>query len=183
VREIGLRYRNQSAKAETLTAPVGNRVGIRRGPGANRKEGPCHSLARRVKGQQERVVRGNGPFLGPLEVWRVDHRSSAECGEDRERNILGETGWNNMRDQRVEIRKWLGPVGVLKRTVWWPSGQVRIGNVVSDASYTLLRERRASMTGSVECHPPCSCCLGVDLKPIPRARLTHRPDDGGRKDL
>jgi hypothetical protein len=46
---IGLIYRNQSAKAETLTRPVGNRVGIGRGPGANRKEGVCHSLARMGK--------------------------------------------------------------------------------------------------------------------------------------
>jgi hypothetical protein len=30
-----VRYRNQSAKAEILTGPVGNRVGIGRGPGAN----------------------------------------------------------------------------------------------------------------------------------------------------
>jgi hypothetical protein len=34
-RGIGLRYRNQSAKAETLTGPVRNRVGIGWGPGAN----------------------------------------------------------------------------------------------------------------------------------------------------
>jgi hypothetical protein len=30
--------------AETSTGPMGNRVGIRRGTGANRKEGACHSL-------------------------------------------------------------------------------------------------------------------------------------------
>jgi hypothetical protein len=42
----------------------------------------------------------------------------AGCGEeDRERNIWGETGRNNMRDQREEIRKWPGLCGVLKRTV------------------------------------------------------------------
>jgi hypothetical protein len=46
---ISLRYRNQSAKAETLTRPVWNRVGIRRGLGANRREGAYHSLARRGK--------------------------------------------------------------------------------------------------------------------------------------
>jgi hypothetical protein len=45
-RGIGLRYRKQSAKVETMTGPVGNRVGIRRDTGANRKEGACHSLAR-----------------------------------------------------------------------------------------------------------------------------------------
>jgi hypothetical protein len=42
-----------------------------------------------------------------------------------------------MRDQREEIRKWPGPGGVLKRTEWWPSGQVGTGNAVSDASYVL----------------------------------------------
>jgi hypothetical protein len=45
---------------------MGNRVGIGRGPGANRKEGACYSLARWVKGHtREREVRGNGPFMGP----------------------------------------------------------------------------------------------------------------------
>jgi hypothetical protein len=29
-----------------MTEPVGNRVGIGRDTGANRKEGACHSLAR-----------------------------------------------------------------------------------------------------------------------------------------
>jgi hypothetical protein len=42
-----------------------------------------------------------------------------------------------MRDQREEIRKWSGPGGVLKRTVWWPSCWVSTGNAVSDASYVL----------------------------------------------
>jgi hypothetical protein len=56
-----LRYRNQSAKAETLTGPVGNRVRIGQGLGANRKKGACHSLARREK-DSKRVVRGNCPF-------------------------------------------------------------------------------------------------------------------------
>jgi hypothetical protein len=42
-----------------------------------------------------------------------------------------------MRDQREEIRNWLGLGGVLKRTVWWLSGQVGTGNTVSDASYVL----------------------------------------------
>jgi hypothetical protein len=59
-REIGLRHRNQSAKAEILTRTVGNTVGIGRGPGANRREGVYHSLARRGKGharEREREVR------------------------------------------------------------------------------------------------------------------------------
>jgi hypothetical protein len=40
-------------------------------------------------------------------------------------------------DWREEIRSWPGPGDVLKRTVWWPSGQVRTDNAVSDASYIL----------------------------------------------
>jgi hypothetical protein len=32
------------------------------GLGANRREGAYHSLARRGKGQQEREVKGNGPY-------------------------------------------------------------------------------------------------------------------------
>jgi hypothetical protein len=58
-----LRYRKQSDKAETMTGPVGNRVGIGKDTGANRKEGACHSLARWEKDNM-RVVRGNGPFQG-----------------------------------------------------------------------------------------------------------------------
>jgi hypothetical protein len=42
-----------------------------------------------------------------------------------------------MIDWREEMRNRLGPVGVLKMTVWWPSGQVRTGNAVSDVSYVL----------------------------------------------
>jgi hypothetical protein len=55
----------------------------------------------------------------------VDHRTLGGRGEeDREGNIQGENGWNSMIDWRKEIRNWLGLGGVLKRTVWWPSGQV-----------------------------------------------------------
>jgi hypothetical protein len=36
---IGLRYRNQPAKAEPLTGPVGNRVGIGLGPGSQQERG------------------------------------------------------------------------------------------------------------------------------------------------
>jgi hypothetical protein len=60
------------------------------------------------------------------------------CGEGRKRNIRGEIRWNNMREQREEIRKWLGSGGVLKRTVQWPSGQVRTGNAVSDLMDSVL---------------------------------------------
>jgi hypothetical protein len=56
-------------------------------------------------------------------------------GEDREGNIWGEIGRNNMIGRREEIRNWQGTGGVLKRTVWWPSGQVRTGKAVADASY------------------------------------------------
>jgi hypothetical protein len=51
--------------AETLARPVGNRVGIGRGPGASRGEGAYHSLARRGKNMQEREVIGSSPFKGP----------------------------------------------------------------------------------------------------------------------
>jgi hypothetical protein len=73
---VGLRYRNQSAKAETLIGSVGNRVRIGRGPEASRREGACHSLARREKDMQEREVRGNGPFKGPSASgeWVTGHK-------------------------------------------------------------------------------------------------------------
>jgi hypothetical protein len=49
----------------------------------------------------------------------VGHCKYAGCGEeDRERNIQGEVGQNNMKEQREEIREWPGPGGILKRTVW-----------------------------------------------------------------
>jgi hypothetical protein len=49
---------------------------------------------------------------------------------------------------------------VLKRTVWWPSGQVGTDNAVLDA-YSLWESGwEVSMTGSGS-HPPCSCFWGV----------------------
>jgi hypothetical protein len=45
----------------------------------------------------------------------------------------GENGINNMRDWREEIRNWPELGDVLKRTVWWPSGQVGTDNAVLDA--------------------------------------------------
>jgi hypothetical protein len=42
-----------------------------------------------------------------------------------------------MRDRREEIRNLPGLGGVLKMTVWWPSGQVGTGNAVPDAFYVL----------------------------------------------
>jgi hypothetical protein len=62
VRGNGLRYRNQSAKAETLAEPVGNRVGIGRGPGANRKEGGVPNVVRREK-DSKRVVGRNSLMM------------------------------------------------------------------------------------------------------------------------
>jgi hypothetical protein len=111
---------------------MGNRVVIERGPGANRKEGAYHSLARR-ENDSKRMVTGNAPR-------GLASRSPdiAGCGEeDRKGNIREEIGRNNMRDQREEIRKWPGLCGVLKRTVRWPSGQVWTGNAVSATSYVL----------------------------------------------
>jgi hypothetical protein len=37
----------------------------------------------------------------------VGHQTYGERGEDREGNIRGENGQNNMRDQMEEIRNWL----------------------------------------------------------------------------
>jgi hypothetical protein len=34
-------------------------------------------------------------------------------------------------------KEMAGPGGVLKRTVWWPGGQVGTGSAVSDASCVL----------------------------------------------
>jgi hypothetical protein len=42
-----------------------------------------------------------------------------------------------MRKKREDIIKWPEPGGVLKRKVWWSSGQVGTVNAVSDASYVL----------------------------------------------
>jgi hypothetical protein len=74
---------------------------------------------------QEREVRGNGPYKDPSGSggWVTGHKVG-RGEEDRERNIQGKNGRNNIRDQREEISNWLGPGGVLRRTVWWPSGQV-----------------------------------------------------------
>jgi hypothetical protein len=42
-------------------------LGSGEGLGASRREGACHSLAKRGKGHaREREVRGNGPYKGPL---------------------------------------------------------------------------------------------------------------------
>jgi hypothetical protein len=68
---------------------VGNRVGIGRGPGAKRKEGACHSLARRGKGQQERVVSGNGPFRAPRGLASGSPDVSGIGEEDSEINVRG----------------------------------------------------------------------------------------------
>jgi hypothetical protein len=60
------------------------------------------------------------------------------------------------------MRNWLEPGGVLKRTMWWPSGQVRTGNPVTDASYILWGSGwGSSMTSSCIDHPPCSRCSVV----------------------
>jgi hypothetical protein len=72
---IGLRYRKQLAKVETMTGPVGNRVGIGRDMGTNKKEGACHSLASWEK-DNERMVRVNGPLQGPSGIgeWFTGHK-------------------------------------------------------------------------------------------------------------
>jgi hypothetical protein len=69
---------------------------------------------------QEREVIGNGLYEGPSgsSRWVTGHKDIRwTWEEDREGNIWGENGRNNMRYQREEIRNWLGPGGVLKRTV------------------------------------------------------------------
>jgi hypothetical protein len=58
-------------------------------------------------------------------------------GGGQGRKVRGENGRNYMRVRREEIGNWPGPSGVMKRTEWWPSGQVWIDNVLSDASYVL----------------------------------------------
>jgi hypothetical protein len=148
----GLRHRNQSAKAETLAGPVGNKVGIGRGPGANRKEGACQTWPGGERTAREWLEK-TALFRAP---WVLASRSPDISGMwwgGQVKKCLGETGRNN----REEIRKWLGLGGALKRAVCWHSGQVGTGNAVSDASYVLWEcGWGASMTGSGEGHPPCS---------------------------
>jgi hypothetical protein len=100
-RGIGLRYRNQSAKTETFTGPMENRVGIVQGPGANRKEG-CATAWLGVKRTGRDWLEETALFLGPR-VLASGSPDIAWCDEeDRERSIRGKIGRNIMRVQREE---------------------------------------------------------------------------------
>jgi hypothetical protein len=74
---ISLRYRNQSSKAETLTGPVGNRIG--RGLGSQwERGGNATAWSGGEKDMQAREVRGNGPYKGPSGYgeWVTGHKGA-----------------------------------------------------------------------------------------------------------
>jgi hypothetical protein len=115
--------------------PRADQWGIRSGSGEAREPVGRTGRARRGqegKGQQEwreetalfrasRVLAGRSP----------DTHGMRWGGQ--EKKWRGAIGQNDKEEQR----KWPGPGGALKRADCWPSGQVRTGNAVNDASYVL----------------------------------------------